>query len=125
MGRLTGTPSLKYLPTTGTPVTEFTLAVDNPFRENATDFIKCVSFNKRAETIAQYVEKGQQLLIEGAWRNEKFTKDGVNRVISKCYLDKFEFVGNKKAGSTAPADIAPVNESYGDMTPVDYGETPF
>ena len=66
MGRLVRDPDVRYTQT-GKPVASFTLAVDRPFTQNGkreADFINCIAWNKTAETIGNYVHKGQRILFD-------------------------------------------------------------
>ena len=69
IGRLTKDVDMKYTPN-GLAVARFTIAINRPFKnENGNyeaDFINCVAFGKRAETIAQYARKGHRIGITGS-----------------------------------------------------------
>src|SRR5690554_5383486 len=69
IGRLVEDVDMKYTPN-GVAVARFTLAINRPYKnENGkyeADFINCVAFGKRAETIAQYVRKGNRIGITGS-----------------------------------------------------------
>lgn len=133
MGRLTEDPKLRFAANNGQAIAAFTLAVNNPYKANAADFINCIAWGKNAENIAKYVFKGQQLLIEGSWRNEVYEKDGEKKYTSRCHLSRFDFIGNKAQNNT-PANGPQGNfEDYSnyyddpnsDMTQVEDGEVPF
>src|SRR5690606_36946743 len=68
IGRLTKDVDMKYTPN-GTAVARFTIAINRPFKNKngnyEADFINCVAFGKRAETIAEYVKKGQRIGVTG------------------------------------------------------------
>lgn len=94
-GRLVKDPELNYSAGTGTAVCRLTLAVPRPFKKEETDFINCIAFSKRAETIAQYLTKGRELLIEGHIQVSKYQdKEGNNRYSTDVVIDSFEFIGN-------------------------------
>lgn len=53
---------------TGTPVANFTLACDKPYKttgEKTADFFRCEIFGKSAENLAQYTQKGSKLFVTG------------------------------------------------------------
>ena len=62
IGRLTRDPEMKYL-ANGTPVANFSLAVDRPFTNQQgnreADFIDCVAWRKLGETVANHLTKGR------------------------------------------------------------------
>jgi single-strand DNA-binding protein len=79
VGRTTKKPELKTTPN-GIKVVTFSLATSEKYKEEEkTEFHNIVAFNKTAEIIAQYVEKGQLLLIEGklstsSWEDKQGNK---------------------------------------------------
>lgn len=68
VGRLAKDPEMKYTPS-GMPITTFRLAVDrgrkNDAGEDQTDWLNIVAFQKTAELVAQYCDKGSIVGIEG------------------------------------------------------------
>lgn len=69
IGRVVRDPELKALPS-GTKVCSFSLAMNRFYTQNdekkeETEFANCVAFGKTAEIIAQYVQKGGLLYVEG------------------------------------------------------------
>lgn len=67
-GRLTRDVDLKYTQS-GAAVGQFNLAVNRPFKnsngEQEADFVNCVVWRKPAETLANFVNKGSLIGIEG------------------------------------------------------------
>ena len=71
---------------------KFTLAVNRDFKNQEgkydADFINCVAFDKRAEVLAQYVTKGQQLAVRGSWRTGNFKKeDGTTAYTNELFVE--------------------------------------
>lgn len=69
MGRVTETPELRHTPA-GTPVANFTVAVERNFKNNLTgeretDFLDVVAWNGRAEFAAKYLSKGRMVVVDG------------------------------------------------------------
>lgn len=67
MGRLTKAPELKYT-NTGTSYCNFTLAVNKPKikdKEQETNFINCIAWGKTAETICNWLDKGNRVIVLG------------------------------------------------------------
>lgn len=64
-------------------VLRFTLAVPRVTnkKEENTDFITCVSFNKTAELIEEYYEKGDMLAIEGKIRTGNYEDKETGKTI--------------------------------------------
>ena len=67
VGRLGDRPELRYTQN-GKAVLNFNLAVDRPKRQGAnqeTDWISCVAWEKLAEIINEYCDKGKQMAVSG------------------------------------------------------------
>jgi single-strand DNA-binding protein len=92
IGRTVRTPEIKYL-TTGTPVCTFSLA--NSFKDKP-EYYNCEAWDKQAEFIAQYVEQGQLLYVEGRLRTDSRDKDGVTHYRTKIVVERVSF-GPKKS----------------------------
>ena len=95
-------------------VARFTVAVNSGFGENKdTAFVDCVAFGKQVETIKEYFEKGKQIIIRGAIRQNRWkNEEGENRSKLEVVLDNFggfSFVSGGKgsqAQEEAPAEAA-------------------
>lgn len=81
-GRLVHTPELKALPS-GMMVATFTLVTNRNWTDKQTgekkesaEFHNCVAFGKVGESIAQYTEGGQVLLVEGRNQTTSWEKEG-------------------------------------------------
>lgn len=83
-GRLTRDPELREL-ATKKKVASFTLAVDRG--KDATDFIRCVAWDKTADTAAAYLKKGDMVIVSGrlsvrTWKDkEEKTREETNVVV--------------------------------------------
>lgn len=98
VGRLTKDPELRYT-NTGTAVTSFTLAVDDPYAkgEKKADFINIVTWKQTAEACANYLRKGRMCAVEGRistrnYDNNEGKKVYVTEVIASNvrFLEKAE-----------------------------------
>lgn len=134
IGRLTKDPELIFAAGTGTAVSKFTLAVNRPRldknKPQEADFINCVCFGKRAETIANFVQKGHLFGISGRLQISKFVdNDGNNRWKTDVVVEDFEFLQGKNhnSGNSGDSSEYQYKPSFEDefMSPVDDGEIPF
>jgi len=95
IGRLTKDVDMKYTPS-GLAVARFTIAINRPFknqnREQEVDFINCVAFGKRAETIAQYVRKGHRIGITGSVQTGSYEKEGRTIYTTDINVSGFTFL---------------------------------
>jgi single-strand DNA-binding protein len=74
MGRMTSNPELRQT-NSGNTTCGFSLAIDRQTSngEHQTDFIRCVAWNKTAEWMSRYTEKGTMLIVEGSIRTGSYT----------------------------------------------------
>lgn len=131
LGRLTKDPELKY-GASGTAFCKFTLAVNRAFKKDETDFINCTAFGKAAETIAEYVKKGDQFAVTGRIQVDVYEKDGEKRYSTGIMVDGFTFISKAKAdgasnagSSSKPKDEKPAGGKAPDIDFEDDEEFPF
>ncbi|MDY4128682.1 single-stranded DNA-binding protein [Peptostreptococcus porci] len=100
IGRLTKDPEIRYIPTTGTPVAAFTLAIDRDYKNKdgstTTDFIPVELMGKPAEFCSNYITKGRLVAIQGSVRIEKYEKDGEKRTFTKVVGKNIQALDSKK-----------------------------
>lgn len=93
-GRITKDLELKQAGQT--QVTNFSLAVDNPFKKDDTSFFDIVAFGKTAELLNNYCSKGSKILIEGNLKQDRFQdKEGNNRSVVRVIANRIEFLDSK------------------------------
>lgn len=119
IGRLTKEPELKYIPNTGTAVTNITLAIDRRFsKEKETDFIPVVIWGKSAEATAKHVDKGKLISVAGRIQVRSYdAKDGTKRYVTEVVAEEVEFI--------EWADNPDLSAGFTDMTPIDDSDIPF
>ena len=117
IGNLTRDVELKHTPK-GTAIANLSLAVNREWKdptsgEKKTDvcYIECKSFGKQAEVLAQYLTKGNPLMIEGrlnldTW-DDKAT--GARRSKLGVIIESFQFIGGKS--DAKPIAISPVTNA--------------
>ena len=93
-GRITKDLELKQAGQT--QVTNFSLAVDNPFKKDDTSFFDIVAFGKTAQLLNNYCGKGSKILIEGNVKQDRFQdKEGHNRSVVRVIANRIEFLDSK------------------------------
>ena len=92
IGRITKDIELKQTKT-GKAYCNFTLAIPREFNKEETDFINCVAWEKKAETIEKYVKKGHKFGVIG--RIQIDSKD--NSHFTRIIVEKIEFLENAKS----------------------------
>jgi single-strand DNA-binding protein len=101
IGHLGQDPELRYLPTSGQPVTGFSIATDESFtgkdgnRQERVEWHNIVVFGKLAETCAKYLSKGRQLYVEGRLQTREFESKngGGKRQRAEIVAQRVQFLG--------------------------------
>lgn len=99
-GRLTNSPEQRFI-RDEISVTRFGIAVNRQFskeKEQKTDFINIVAWNKLGEFVKNYFDKGQEILIVGRLETNQYVdKDTQKKLTSyEVVAEEIEFVGAKK-----------------------------
>jgi single-strand DNA-binding protein len=145
MGNLTRDPETRQTPN-GQSVTNFALAVNRTWKgqdgstQEQVSFIDCVAWGKTGEVIAQYMQKGRPILVEGRLDQRSWEQDGQKRSKIEVIVDTFNFVGggNDGGGFSTGASSSSSNSSSNsskknddvvvediDDKPIDLSEIPF
>jgi single-strand DNA-binding protein len=136
-GNLTRDPELKSLPN-GTAVTSFSLATNRIYKDaqgakqEQVEFHNIVIFGRQAETSAQYLKKGQGVMIEGRIQTRSWDDktSGEKKYRTEIIADSVQF-GPKSSGAPVvgegyakPAGNAtPAPTSIPDLETIDYGDS--
>ncbi len=96
IGRLTKDPELRYT-SSGKAVATLRLAVDrgttNPQGEKETDFIDVVVWERQAETVANYLQKGRQVAVQGRLQIRSYeTQEGQRREKAEVVATSVRFL---------------------------------
>lgn len=83
---------------------KFTLAVDKQGKDAGASFITCVAWDKRAETISQYVKKGNRFQVIGRLDQTSYEKDGKKQSFLNVIVDNFDFLESKKSEEKTPSE---------------------
>ncbi|GEL13937.1 hypothetical protein LCO01nite_14860 [Lapidilactobacillus concavus] len=65
LGRLAADPELRTSDSSKRSYVWFTVAVPRHSDHSKADFVRCVAFDKLAESLTQYCVKGRQVLVNG------------------------------------------------------------
>ena len=124
LGRVGVDPEVKFMPN-GNAVVNLSIATNRKFKnqdtgayDDKTEWHRVVFFNKPAETIGQYVKKGQQLYVEGRLQTRKWQdKDGVEKYSTDIISDNFTFIGSKSdSGSNEQFSKEKNNDDFNQAT---------
>ena len=111
MGRLVADPQLRQT-TTGRNVASFRIACDRGRRDangqTQADFIDVVAWERTAEFVCRYFQKGSLIAVDGRLQSRQFQdKNGNNRTVVEIVANNVNFTGPKSqnpgANQGAPA----------------------
>lgn len=92
----------RYLPN-GDPVCSFSVA-DSQGKDKPTIWWRCSLFGKRAESLAQYLTKGQAVTVSGTVTEREYTdKDGTQKKAMEIRVQDVALQGGKRDAAPAPA----------------------
>ena len=112
----------------GKMVANFSIAVEGRKKDD-TLWLPVKVWNKQAQTIVDYVEKGSKIIVSGELQQETWTKDGVEKSRMALNCQNFTLLGSKKEGSggggnSGGASRKPAAKSR-PAAPVEEEEVPF
>lgn len=108
IGRTTKDIDLRYT-ASNVSVGNFSLAVTRSFKnangEYESDFFNCIAFGKLAETLKNYVHKGDRLGVEGRLQSRNYqNEEGKKVYITEVIVENIEFLQAKKKESSGASD---------------------
>ncbi len=131
IGNLTRDPELKAIPS-GIKVCSFSIATNrvwkdkNGAKQEAVDFHNIVVFGRQAETVAQYMKKGSQVMIEGRMQTRSWDDAATNtkKYRTEVIADRVQF--GSGSGSSAPrsdsSKALDPKEDEGNLDTIEYPE---
>jgi len=105
-GQLGKDAELRHMPD-GTAVASFSVA-DSQGRDKPTIWWNCQIFGKRAESLQQYLVKGQSVTVGGSVSEREWTdKDGGKRKTMEIRVNDVALQGGKRESAAPPPAPAP------------------
>ena len=119
VGRLARDPELRHT-TSGRAVCQLTVAVSRNFTnqngEREADFITVVVWDKQAENVSKYVNKGKLISVEGRLQTRNYDdKDGKKVYVTEVLANSIQFLSPSNSNNQS----SPVAEE----NPFDFGPT--
>jgi len=103
IGNLGADPEMRYT-ANGQAVTTFNLAVNRNWtgrdgeRKEDTEWVTVVSWDKLAETVSQYLQKGRRAFVEGRLQTRSWEgQDGVKRYKTEVVASTVQFLDRPQA----------------------------
>ena len=122
IGNLGKDPELRYTPD-GLAILKFSIATSEYFNDKSgnksekTTWHNVVLFGKMAQNLANYLNKGKQVFVEGRINNRSYDdKDGNKKYISEIVATNIVLLGAKGGGGgaeAADADYGQASNDYG------------
>ncbi len=110
-GNFVRKPELKNVGSKNTAVVNFSLAMNQKFvkdgeTQNQATFLDFEAWDKRAETIEKYFDKGDYIIVYASAKNESWEdkESGQKRSRVKFRVDDFEFVPGRKKNAEESTD---------------------
>ena len=122
-GRLTSKPELRSTKSLKS-VCNFTIAVNRQYTSNGereTDFIECQVWNKTAENLCKYQDKGNLILVSGNIRTDSYDDEKGNKR-NKTYVavENIEYLSSKKQEDNS---IREVEKNNPDQAYMEFGNS--
>jgi single-strand DNA-binding protein len=122
MGRITRQPETRQLPN-GSAVTDFGMAINRKYKSKDGQegeevcFVDISAWGRQGEVVAQYVNKGAPLFVEGRLKFDQWESDGQKRSKLTVVAERVQLMGAPKRDDQSPdAQQAPATapQSAGD-----------
>lgn len=105
LGNVGRDPEIKYT-ASGTAVVSLSLATSRRWKDKSsgemqedTEWHRVVAYDRLAEIVGQYVEKGSQLLIDGRLKTRKWEdKSNVTHYTTEVVVESMQLMGGTKGG---------------------------
>jgi len=131
IGNLTRDPELKAIPS-GIKVCSFSVATNrvwkdkNGAKQEAADYHNVVVFGRQAETVAQYMKKGSQVMVEGRMQTRSWDDagTGTKKYRTEVIADRVQFGSAGGGGASAPKSQAPSAQGESEDSSIDTIEYP-
>jgi single-strand DNA-binding protein len=131
VGNIGRDPEMRYSQT-GTPITNFTMAVNRRRRQadgnyaDETDWYRVSLFRQQAENAAEWLKRGNRVLVEGQFQLRTYTgNDGVERTAAEVIADNFmNLTPRDEFGGSDQGQRPPQRREERGPTPINGGRGP-
>ena len=123
IGRLGDDPSMRYT-ANGNAVTTFNVATSRSFagqdgqKREETEWFSVVTWNRLAETCAQYLVKGRLVYVEGRMQTRSWDDktSGQKRYKTELIAEEVKFLGDNRSANEA-GPVVSASDEDGDIDP--------
>ncbi len=121
IGRLTRSPELRYT-SSNKAVTQIDLAIANT--KDDTTFVPITLFEKMAENVCKYCEKGDLIGFQGSVKNHNWEDNKGNKHYDYTFLaNRMSFLQTKTNNQQEPKQAENVKKSTDEQIYADFGES--
>lgn len=121
IGRLGRDPETRYMQN-GKAVANFSIAVGSSWKDKQTgdkkqqtEWVNIVAFDKLGEICSQYLRKGSQVFIQGAFKTRKWQdKEGKDRYSTEIVAQQMQMLGGKRSDVEQQSREEPASEKAED-----------
>jgi single-strand DNA-binding protein len=84
------------------------LAINKKVKEkDQVSYISCVSFNKTAEILNQYADKGSLVLVDGELQSRSYEKDNRTIYVTEVIVNRVVLLDNKQKSDKVEVESKP------------------
>lgn len=120
VGRITRDIELRKTPN-GASVVSFTIACNRRTKQEGqpdADFINCVAWNRVADLMAQYLNKGALIGVEGRIQTRSYDdKDGKRVYVTEVVAESVQFLESRNASQGQQQSYQPQSQPYSQPAP--------
>ena len=107
IGNVGKDPEMRFVPN-GKAVVSFSVAVSSQFGElETTEWVKVEAWGKPAEFCNKYLEKGQQVFIEGRQQTDTWEDDKGKHYKTKLVASRVKSLGQRKQAESKETEVEP------------------
>lgn len=108
----------------GTEILNGTLAVNDPYRQDHTDFIDITAFKQLALNTNQYTGKGSKIAVSGKLQQQRWeTNEGQKRSKHVVVANQIIFLDEKQSQNTQQSNSAKDDPFKNNAEPIDISDS--
>jgi single-strand DNA-binding protein len=107
IGRITKALEMKTT-VNGVNILSFTVAINKKVKEkDQVSYISCVAFNKTAEILTTYADKGSLVLVDGELQSRSYEKDGKTVYVTEVIVGRVVLLDRKEKSANIEDEPKP------------------
>jgi single-strand DNA-binding protein len=107
IGRITKALEMKTT-TNGVNILSFTIAINKKVKDkDQVSYISCVAFNKTAEILTTYADKGSLVLVDGELQSRSYEKDNRTVYVTEVLVGRVVLLDRKEKTANIEDELKP------------------